>query len=679
MRTKCPPKFALALSAALAGFVGYIILQDGSTIATAKPPDLKSKSLVKSKPVVTSDGTLVPLFDSSTKLEPDTIEDTPQALITRVGDRGRDRHAREWMFHAYDHYLKLYWVNRTVAIEVVDTVAKGGKTVTFNMTSMVPLNGPNLRAFFEGKGTVAQYSNNMTSKTIDPLHYQAVVNTNTNDHRPLKVGDRIEIEFSPFLKPPIEGRTNYYGTAFLYVVGQPGMQPWEWHDDVETAHKNKGASLDSYPIQEVALLGGRTTVHQQYSDEPKERLKQMPTNLAPDHAQPFLLGRRLHHTDFGDGKHSEPDNPIYKEQAGKLGPLFTEHSCIACHVNNGRAMPPAVGVPLSKYAVHVGSDAKGTPHPKLGSMLQTQAVTGQPEGSIAIANWAVTKGTYGDGTAYELHKPVYKFAGPTPSFFSVRIAPPLIGQGLLEAIDESTIAALAEANKNNTDGIAGRMATVTDPETGELRMGRFDLKAGQPKLKHQIAGALKNDMGVTTTIFSKPDRGSAQPDFGAGADVKLADEDFNNLYHYIALLGVPPARNYKEADVIAGQALFIKASCSKCHVDTLKTGSYHPFPELRNQTIHPFTDLLLHDMGKDLADNMAQGNASGAEWRTPPLWGIGLTAGVSGGESYLHDGRARDLSEAILWHGGEGEKAKEAFRTMSASDRASLIKFLQAL
>ena len=173
------------------------------------------------------------------------------------------------------------------------------------------------------------------------------------------------------------------------------------------------------------------------------------------------------------------------------------------------------------------------------------------------------------------------------------------------------------------------------------------------------------------------DRGSAQADPGAGKELSAVDLD--HLYRYVAVLGVPPRRNHTDAEALKGEALFGSAGCFKCHSATVKTSPYHPLAELRGQTIHPYTDLLLHDMGPGLADNMAEGNASGSDWRTPPLWGIGLTAGVSGGEAYLHDGRARTLSEAILWHGGEARASREAFRTMSAADRAALLKFLQSL
>ncbi len=630
-----------------------------------------------SPPAADASPTPVPLFNAQTKLDPDNIIDTPTALITRIGDRVRDRHAREWMFHAYDHYLALYWENRTVSIEIIDRVAKGGKTITFNMTSLFPLNHPNLRCFFEGKGTVAQYSDNMISKQIDPLHYTLTIEYNTNTREPIKIGDRIEFEFSPFLQPPVEGRTNYYGTATLYVVGHGGTVPWEWHDSIADAHQQRGATLDSYPMPEAALTGGAMTLPQQYSDEPKERFKQIATNMAPIDAQPFMLGRRLHHTDFETGAHSEPGNPIFTEQVGKLGPEFVNHSCISCHVNNGRALPPPVGALLLQYAVHVGSDAAGDSHPNLGLMLQSQMTKGHgsPEATIALAGWTTTDGTYGDGTPYTLRKPTYKFTGVTPTYFSPRIAPQLIGMGLLEALDESTIEALAARTK--PDGIKGHIQVVTDPVTEEPRLGRFGYKAGTSSIKQQIGSALTNDMGVTNPIYPAEDRGSAQPDFGH--EPKLAATDLDHMYHYIATLGIPPRRDLNDPQVSTGEVLFVNADCNQCHVETLHTSKYAPLAEVRNQTIHPYADLLLHDMGPGLADNMAEHHATGAEWRTPPLWGIGLTSGVSGGEAYLHDGRARTLAEAILWHGGEAEKSKEKFRNMSAADRDALIKFLKSL
>ena len=643
-----------------------VYLSSGNSLVSAKgtPPT----------PAPSSGGTPIPLFDADTKLEPPTIIDTPTALITRIADRGRDRHCREWMFHIYEHYLPHYWINRTNTIEVVDTVAKGGKTVTFNMTSLAPLNGPNLRAFFEGKGTVAQYSDNMMSKTIDPLHYQAVVNVNTNTHQPLKIGDRIEIEFSPFLKAadPAGSRTNYYGTVLLYVVGTPGFQPWEIHGDFETAKKDRGASLDSYPLPALALNGGMTTRHENYSDEPAGIFDQLATNIAPTNAQPFVLGRRLAHTDFLTGVHSEPENPIFTEQVGRLGARYTAPSCAVCK----GAMAPPAGSPMVKYLIKVGSDAKGTPNPKLGSVLQAQAAKGAtPEGSITIGSWTTVTGTYGDGTAFTLRKPVYKFTGVTPEFYSVRLAiSKPYGMGLLEAIDESSIAALAANNE-----FGGHMNLVTDPETGALRMGRYGYKAAQATLRQQIAKRLNDAMSITTSIYPASDRGSEQTNLDTPAN-RLADADLENIARYYSLRAVPPRQNFRDPQVIKGEALFASSGCVKCHNPTLTTSAFHPKAELRSQIIHPYTDMLVHDMGEGLADNLGEGTATGAEWRTAPLWGLGRIAPAMGGEGvYLHDGRAKTINEAILWHGGWAFHAKETFRTMPANDRTALIEFLKSL
>jgi CxxC motif-containing protein (DUF1111 family) len=414
-----------------------------------------------------------------------------------------------------------------------------------------------------------------------------------------------------------------------------------------------------------------TTGHENYSDEPLGRFDQMATNMAPIDAQPFVLGRRLAHTDFLTGVHSEPDNPIFTEQVGRLGARFSAASCSDCK----GARPTEVGKPMLKYLVKVGIDAKGTPHPKLGSVLEPLAAKGTaPEGGVSISGWTTINGTYGDGTAFTLRKPVYKFTGVAPEFYSIRLSVSKpYGLGLLGAIDENAIA--ARAAKNDT---GGRMSIVTDPETGQLRIGRYGYKASQATLKQQIAKRLNDAMGITTTIYPKPDRGSDQADLGSPNN-KLADADVENIYRYYSLRAVPPRRDFRDEQVLKGEALFSSAGCVQCHVPTQKTSAYHPMAELRNQTIHPYTDMLLHNMGEGLADNMGEASATGAEWRTAPLWGLGLISGGSSIEVYLHDGRAGSLNEAILWHGGSAYNAKEAFRNMSAADRTALTKFLKSL
>ncbi|MGJ8695453.1 MAG: di-heme oxidoredictase family protein [Verrucomicrobiaceae bacterium] len=612
------------------------------------------------------EGEIVALYNTGTVLEPATTVDTPEALVTYFADRARDRHAREANFHSYDHYLPWYWEERTIELEIVDKVAKGGDEIVFNYKTLTPLGAAEFRAFFRGIGTVAEYHSNQIAELVGPNEYQAKLDVRLPDYKDLEIGDRVEIEISQFIEAATNGRNNYYGTTFLYIIGQ-GIVPWEG------VTLPGGPPLDSYPLPEVAWLGGLTTLPYQYSNEPEHRFKQTAGNIAPISAQPFMLGRRLHHTDFGSGAHSESGNPVFADQVGKLGPHYIANSCVDCHVNNGRALPPVPGAPMLQTVMKVGADALGAPHPSMGSVLQVQAEGVPVEGGVTISSYTETAGQYGDGTAFSLRKPNYAFTGTVPQFFSARLASPLVGLGLLEAVSEATIMAMADPEDTNADGISGRYQTVIDPETGEKRLGRFTGKGGKARLKHQIAGALSTDMGVTTSVFPIPEGGSTPE------TPELGDDDLDKLTRYIALLGVGARRDLDSVQALQGEQLFSSAQCIKCHVPQLQTGPFHPMTELRNQTIRPYTDLLLHDMGPGLADNMGEDGASGSEWRTPPLWNIGLTDGVSGGEAYLHDGRARSLEEAILWHGGEAEGSKEAFRMMSAADREALIAFLRSL
>lgn len=615
-----------------------------------------------SSSVPAQESAVVPLFDATTRLEPSTTEDTDRALITRIGDRVRDRHARESEFKAYDHYLSFYWEQRTIELEFVDKIAQGGNEIVVNIKSLTPLNEPNFRSFYRGLNTVAEYHENIIAAELAPNYYSLTLSRHAIEKRPLEVGDQIEFEFSPFLLKPKKGRSNYYGTTMLYVVGK-GIVPW----------MGVGDRLKSIPLPESALLGGGTTISHQYSGEPAERFKQMAGNISPRSAQPFLLGRRLHHTNMLDGTHSEQPNPVFGNQVGKLGPHYVARSCIACHVNNGRSLPPSAGEPMNQTVVKVASDATGTPHPRLGTALQPRSTNGVAEGSAHINRYESIKGKYADGKEYELRKPIYEFVGTEPKFFSVRLTPQLVGLGLLEAIREDDILALADPEDEDGDGISGRAQIVVDPENKKPRLGRFGYKAGQARLRHQIAAAFNSDMGVTTTIANILDGNSGR------SPVEISNEDLAHLERYVALLGVSAKRNLDDLMTRRGRAMFLEAKCSACHTPSFTTSSHHPFAELRDQEIQPFTDLLVHDVGEGLADTLGEHKASGAEWRTAPLWGIGLTDGVSGGKAFLHDGRARTLDEAILWHGGEAENAKEAFREMPQQDRAALIRFLQSL
>lgn len=644
---------------------------------------------------------IIPLYDAASKLEPEVHYDRGDAIITQWADRGRDRHAKEDQFQSYDHYLNHYWIHRTARTILTDRVTKGGNSIDVSWVTEWMLDKlPEFRAWYSGKGSVAQYYGNYA-----PLFKKEGPGTYDMDHKkisdvgnqykytytiktaimldgkeaPLAVGQFMEIEASQFLEGVPEGRDNYYGTTYLYEVGTGGMVPWytvgTWAD--QTSERE-----NSHKIDEVAWLGGRTTLPYNYTDEPDNHYMQMATNLSGLNGQPFVQGRRVLHTNFINGVHDEPDNPVWEENMGKGGTNYVNITCNSCHVRNGRGRTPEVNGPMYQSVVKVG-DANGNPHPKLGGVLQPQATAGAAEGSAMLSGWSEANG---------LRKPAYAFAGGTvPTNYSVRATPPLVGMGLLEAIPETVIQGLEDPDDANGDGISGRANIVSDLETGEPRLGRFGWKAGKGRVAHQIAGAFNTDMGVMTSLLPKPDCGSQQENCGPSGN-ELADSSLQNLITYVSLLGVRARRDYKDPEALQGEALFTNAGCVSCHTPTLKTSAYHPKAELRNQTIHPFTDLLLHDMGPGLADNLPEGMATGAEWRTQPLWGLGLSACVTGGvegvfqkqtctphHSYLHDGRARSIEEAILWHGGEAAKAAERYKAMSKDETAALLKFLGTL
>ncbi len=409
---------------------------------TASGESLPGDATISAIPNV--DSGIVALYNSSTVPEAATTVNTPTALITRIADRARDRHAREAQFNSYDHYLSWYWEQRMANIEIIDRIGKAGQpqNITFNYTTHDLLNPAEFRTFFRGIGTVAEYNNNQiatlvsTNPSATPgetdYHYTATITQNANQgNRALQLGDRVEIEISLFLNGPRNGRLNYYGTTLLYIVGQ-GIVPWAQGNDMGFPGGivgNVNQTLDSHPLPTNAWLGGLTTLPYQYSNEPEHRFKQLAGNISPTNGQPFMFGRRLHHTDFGNGEHSESGNPVFSAHVGKLGPKFIARSCVECHVNNGRALPPDIGAPMLQSVVKVGSNDAGSPHPALGSVLQPRSSSGPVEATATISSYTNLTGQFGDGASYSLRKPNYAFQGVTPSHFSVRLTPPLVGHG----------------------------------------------------------------------------------------------------------------------------------------------------------------------------------------------------------------------------------------------------------
>jgi CxxC motif-containing protein (DUF1111 family) len=264
---------------------------------------------------------------------------------------------------------------------------------------------------------------------------------------------------------------------------------------------------------------------------------------------------------------------------------------------------------------------------------------------------------------------------------SPRVAPAMIGLGLLEAIEESRLRELADPDDEDENGVSGRLNHVWDVDSSSLRAGRFGWKAEQPSLRQQAAAAFLGDLGMSTPLFAAQDCTEAQPECqqaATGGEPEVTESILDNLERYSQLLSVPVRQNWDDEQVRLGQELFTDAGCHECHTPNHRTGN-HALPELSDQSIWPYTDLLLHDMGEDLADDRPVFEASGSEWRTPPLWGLGRLPEINGHDRLLHDGRARGVAEAILWHGGEAKSARTAFVEMNEKQRAALVSFVESL
>jgi len=364
-----------------------------------------------------------------------------------------------------------------------------------------------------------------------------------------------------------------------------------------------------------------------------------------------------------------------------VGPLYNRLSCIACHVKNGRGVAPdkenGVARTMAARLSVEGKDAHGGPrvHPDYGAQLNPEGVPGVAGEGQAVVEYAEFDVALSDGGRIALRRPALSFRklaygplGPETKI-SLRNAPPVFGLGLLEAVGEPEIL----AGK-------GRPNFVFSVETGERTLGRFGLKANQPNLEQQIANAFAEDIGITSSLFPAENCAPTQSECRRGASKpELTDAQLDAVSNYIRALAPPARRNLEDPRVKDGESLFHQIGCSDCHRDALHIADFPLQPALNGVEIHPYTDLLLHDMGEGLADDRDDFEAGSRDWRTPPLWGLGLAGKGGDGANFLHDGRARTPAEAILWHGGEAQPSVDAFRALPERQRGALLAFLNSL
>ncbi|MDJ0944189.1 MAG: di-heme oxidoredictase family protein [Kiloniellales bacterium] len=402
----------------------------------------------------------------------------------------------------------------------------------------------------------------------------------------------------------------------------------------------------------------------------------------------FLRGNRIFNANWA------PAGRFDSGARDGIGPHYDALGCARCHVKNGRGRPPDpaagdLGTLILKISQPGAAPAAPPePDPRYGGQLNYRAVAGlRPKGRIDVS-YEEIPGRFADGESYSLRRPRFTVAepayGPFPTALetSPRLPPPVIGLGLVEALSEDDLLARADPEDADGDGISGRANYVIDPEDGRRKIGRFGWKAGAASLRQQTAGALSSDMGVTSPVFPQPNCPAAEPLCRAqpqGDRPEISETDLDALVFYMQLLSPAGRRGTSDPRVVEGAELFEDIGCAACHTVQMTSGRHAEAGVLSDLVFHPYSDFLLHDMGEGLADGRREFLASGREWRTPPLWGLGRTRELGGRAHYLHDGRARSPAEAILWHGGEGAASRDAFRRLPKAQREALLRFLESL
>jgi CxxC motif-containing protein (DUF1111 family) len=591
--------------------------------------------------------------------------------ITEGTIRVRRRHENDMDFAKFNPF---YWEGRRAWFKVEDYTPRGEKRMVFTLRTewpqdYIPTRGSDFSAIYKGdplgdESGRSKFALNARMKHIDGFtHFEHEIGETAFHQHPddLQEGKLLTFEFRFFNSETHPGWAKqkarnphnlfaYYSEFFRIKIGEPGL----YIDNLQTPN--------AFPSPK-RYAGGWTTVPTTRV-EPWSALQQNAFNLDPGNAIAFLNGRTWFHTDMVNGKHlSDPsdDKPsvffedMQKARSGFAGSAYNTRSCITCHVHDGGAPLPALG-----KSVHTTVLRLTDPNSPHGAQFQTDG--DNAEGTVTIARYETHEVKLGDGTVVELSKPIFAIDGEPATGISPRTPPAIIGAGLLNTVPDETILELAKASPGEPRIVGGKI-------------GRFGWKADQPTVDSQNQSALLEDMGVK----------------------KLDPHGLAELEAYVSLLGVPPRNRPEHPDVVAGEKVFFGLNCQQCHTPTLRTGE-SMFAEISNQTIHPFTDLLLHDMGEGLSDD---GGPLASKWRTAPLWALknkrhalddhaeqfragDITINYAETQAaanenpiqLLHDGRARSLAEAILWHGGDAEAQVTAYKALSKQDRAALEAYL---
>lgn len=592
--------------------------------------------------------------------------------VTEGVIRVRRRHENDMDFSKYNPF---YWEGRRAWFKVEDYTPLGKKRIVFTLRTewpqdYIPTRGSDFSAIYKGdplgdETGRSKFAINTRMKHVGGFtHFEQELGELSFHQHPddLKSGKQLTFEFRFFnseshpawAKQKKHNPHNlfaYYSEFIRIRIGEPGLLI----DNFESPHEFAPSKR---------YTGGWTTTPT-VRVEPWTALQQHALNLKPENAQLFLSGRTWFHTDMVSGKHlSDPsdDKPsvFFKDmqtaRQGLAGSSYNTRSCNSCHIHNAGALLPPLGNPIHKTLLRL-TDPK-SPH---GTQLQTDG--DDSEGTVTIARYETHEVKFADGTTVELSKPIFHIDGKPAASVSPRTPPAIIGAGLLNAVSDETILQAAKASPG-------------EPRRIGKKIGRFGWKAGQATLNDQNLSALRQDMGVKT----------------------LEAKALTELEAYVSLLGVPPRTRPDHPQILLGEKVFFSLNCQQCHTPTLQTGT-SKFPELSNQTIHPFTDLLLHDMGEGLSDDGTSPNAG--KWRTAPLWALKnkrhanddhaakfrsgdtqvtyrdtQTAADQNPIQLLHDGRARSLAEAILWHGGNAESSVKAYKRLSKEERSALEAYL---